>query len=72
MTFYTTPFGTLQMGIVATGMELNERYKTTNGWWIVYLIVGAVASMLIGEIISAVKQGIGRVTKKILMKPYKM
>ena len=24
MTFYTTPFGTLQMGIVATGMELNE------------------------------------------------
>lgn len=47
-------------------------YKTTNGWWIVYLIVGAVASMLIGEIISAVKQGIGRVTKKILMKPYKM
>lgn len=24
MTYYTTPFGTLQMGIAATGMELNE------------------------------------------------
>ena len=24
MTFYTTPFGTLQMGIAATGMELKE------------------------------------------------
>lgn len=24
MTFYSTPFGTLQMGIAATGMELNE------------------------------------------------
>ena len=24
MTYYTTPFGTLQMGIAATGMELHE------------------------------------------------
>lgn len=24
MTYYSTPFGTLQMGIAATGMELNE------------------------------------------------
>lgn len=33
-------------------------YKTTDGWWIVYLIFGIAASMLIGEIISAIKQGI--------------
>ena len=24
MTFYSTPFGTLQMGIAATGLELQE------------------------------------------------
>lgn len=30
MTFYTTPFGTLQMGIVATGMELNESDNNIN------------------------------------------
>lgn len=36
-------------------------YKTTNGWWIIYLIIGIVASMLIGEIIFAIKQGISRI-----------
>ena len=30
MTFYTTPFGTLQMVIVATGMELNESDNNIN------------------------------------------
>ena len=30
MTYYTTPYGTLQMGIAATGMELEEAEDEIN------------------------------------------
>lgn len=30
MTYYTTPFGTLQMGIATTGLELNENDDSIN------------------------------------------
>lgn len=39
-------------------------FVTTGGWWIVFIIVGIIGSMIIGEIISAIKRGITWVFKR--------